>query len=167
MPAVLRLSPSARHLSYRWPIGVAKASLGLVFVLFAGMGCTYGNAIPVAMLLEPAQNGEVACDSFSKTRDATEGGAELRVEVMDDGHPFTAGEVVMLSDTNGAPLISLACGGPWASFMVIPGEYRVSAFLGDRETDVANVIVRPEGTQIALTFQPEAKPDIDTPITIF
>ena len=168
LSAVRCLNPFAWHWSDRRSIEVTTTSLALVFVWFAAVGCTYGDAAPVTMLREPAQNGEVACNSFSKTsRGAMEGGAQLRVEVMDDGHLFTGGEVVMLSDPNGMPLISLACGGPWASFIVTPGEYRVSAFLGERETDVANVIVRPEGTRISLTFQPEAAPDTGAPNVVF
>src|SRR5262249_59985982 len=65
-----------------------------------------------------------------------------------------AGLSVMVSDTNGQPLATLICDGPYAHFRLTPGTYRVFAFTGYTQSDEFAVNVPPDGSQVTLTLRP-------------
>ena len=99
---------------------------------------------------EPPQNDVTAC-----TREAHRTGAasSLAVEVRDGFGLYRGDQVVLLSDGSGLPLLTLACDGPSDEFRLLPGSYRVQAFVGDvRSTEIA-VNVPPEGARVTLTLQ--------------
>ena len=136
--------------------------LGFVTGLFAMAGC---SGMPVATFVEPAQNTELACDPANASlRDSTDVGAALSVEVVDqDGRPFRNSEVVTVSDMSGMGLISLECSNPWAHFVLNPGRYRVSASLGELQSNEAIVDLRPQGANVTLTMQPEPNANLYAP----
>jgi hypothetical protein len=80
--------------------------------------------------------------------------AALRVEVWDQNGLHQGSEVVMVSDAGGNPLVTLECDGPFVSFTLLPGAYRVSAFLGGQHSEDMALRVPPEGLGVMLKLLP-------------
>lgn len=109
----------------------------------------------------PPQNNITACFGGGTADDA---GAPLEVRVRDLFGPYRGDQVVMVSDSNGLPVATLACDGPVDQFRLRPGAYRVMAFVGDaaRSPEVL-VDVPPSGASVALTMQDAPNQSFDTP----
>ena len=113
---------------------------------------------------EPGQNFESACDaSRNAPREPAERGARLSVEVLiiDRRGPFNDGEVVAVSDIQGMPLVSVACAGPWAHFILAPGRYRVATVLGSLQSDTITVNLQSTGAQVTLMMPSALDPGVD------
>ncbi len=121
-------------------------------VLAAGGALAQAPPPPV-----PPQDNMTACAPASAAEQPrTIEGPALQVEVTDAFGPYRAGETVMVSDANGLPLATLVCEGPWANFRLMPGIYRVMAFIGDKQSNELAVNVPPTGSRVTLKLQPPA-----------
>ena len=109
----------------------------------------------------PPQNVFEGCIGRGSAGDI---GAPLEVQVRDRYGPYRGDQVVMISDLNGAPLVTLACNGPADQFRLRPGAYRVVAFVGGAVRSPEMVVNVPAaGTTVALTMHDEPNQSFDTP----
>ena len=109
----------------------------------------------------PAAKDVAVCGPVSQR--AAQGDAPLSVEVRDRFGPFRADQVVMVSDSAGSPIVTLACDGPSDLFRVAPGSYRVEAFVGVVRSKEVTVNVPPAGARVALTLEPAPNLPVNSP----
>ena len=109
---------------------------------------------------EPPQNNLVGCVGRGSAEDL---GAPLEVQVRDRYGPYRGEQVVMVSEMNGQPVVTLACNGPTDQFRLRPGAYRVVAFVAGAVRSLEVVVnVPPSGTRVALTMDNEPNQSFDT-----
>jgi hypothetical protein len=135
-----------------------------------------GALLAAAMMLAPSRahtqadqqsgsspNIAAAC---GPERPAGGAGAPLTVNVHDQFGPYRSEQVTMVSDSNGLPLVTLACDAGVTAFRVAPGSYRVESFVGDVRSQEVAVNVPPEGAGVNLMLvrspnQPVNSPQVD------
>ena len=109
----------------------------------------------------PPQNSFAGCIGRGSPGDI---GAPLEVQVRDRYGPYRGDQVVMISNMNGAPLVTLACDGPADQFRLRPGAYRVVAFIGNAARSPEVVVnLPPTGAAVVLTMHDEPNQSFDTP----
>ena len=125
-----------------------------------GAAASAGAQTPVSVPLdtETTINGVgVACTGIGQTKDQARWGAyPIRLEFADAKQDYLAGEIVTLSHEKGAPILTVACDGPWL-LLKLPtaGPYKVDARLMETDTGQQSATVRsPEQgqTRFILTF---------------
>ena len=86
------------------------------------------------------------------------------MQVNDRYGPYRGDQVVMVSDVNGGPVVTLACNGPADQFRSAPGSYRVVAFVAGAVRSPEVVVDLPaSGATVALTMHDEPNQSFDTP----
>ncbi len=105
----------------------------------------------------PRQDVVSAC-----AQGAEEPRPSLHVEVRDQFGLWRAGESVQVSTMSGFPLAAVDCDGPWANFTLVPGKYRVMAFLGPERSQDVEVDVPSSGMAVTLMLEPALGPSEST-----
>jgi hypothetical protein len=145
--------PKIRHLLRGFGVGASVFSIA---------GCVKGGARLAMISPEPVQNFGSACDtSRNAPRDPAERGARLSVEVIDRRGPFNDGGVETVSDIKGMPLVSVACAGLWAHFILAPGRYHVATVLGSLQSNTITVNLQSTGAQVTLMMPYAPNPGVD------
>ena len=109
----------------------------------------------------PPQDNLAGCAGHGAGDDV---GAPLEILVSDRYGPYRGDQVVMVSDMNGVPVVTLACDGPVDQIRLRPGTYRVQAFIADAaRSDEILVNVPPSGTSVALLMTDEPNQSFNTP----
>ena len=133
-----------------------------VLIVTAVAGTMSQNAIAeTGNWAEPPQNNLTSCVGGDTASDI---GAPLEVQVNDRYGPYRGDQVVMVSEMNGTPVVTLACDGPADQIRLRPGSYRVSAFVAGAVRSPEVVVDVPvRGARIALTMNDEPNQSFDTP----
>jgi hypothetical protein len=138
----------------------ARGRFLLVLPLLAlAAGCaSYGgtdlaSSVPASPPGSPDQTACAAPPLAVQQEGATRA-SPLRVEVWDESGLHRGSQVVMVSDAGGNPLVTLECDGPFVSFRLLPGAYRVSASLGDQHSADMALRLPPEGMGIMVKLLP-------------
>ena len=130
---------------------VAIAIFGCVcaWLSWADVSPTAASAFDTSSSATGVMNGN--CAASAPIENAS---APLVVEVSDEYGPYRGDHVVMVSDSSGLPLVTLACTGPHDAVVLAPGSYRVMAFIHDVRSQELVVNVPPNGTSVALKLEP-------------
>src|SRR5258705_9309335 len=100
--------------------------------------------------LSAARATDGNCVASAPLRDAS---SPLTIEVTDEYGPYRSDHVVLVSDSSGWPLVTLACTGPHDVVLLAPGSYRVMAFVYDVRSQELPVNVPPAGMRVALKLE--------------
>jgi hypothetical protein len=135
---------------------IARNRFFLAPPLLIVAGCAPYAEGPVAASAPPSPPDRTECAAPPLAVQQQQGAraAALRVEVWDQSGLHQGSEVVMVSDAGGNPLVTLECDGPFASFTLLPGAYRISAFLGGQHSEDLALRIPPEGLGVMLKLLP-------------